>query len=72
VTRPARTIADLRRVMAPERVADAIDRARDARLMLAGYEVLRFTHRQVREAQERVAAVLRTLLRRGKMPATFE
>jgi very-short-patch-repair endonuclease len=34
------------------------------RLKLAGYEVVRFTHRQVVEEPDRVAATLRGLLRR--------
>jgi very-short-patch-repair endonuclease len=39
------------------------DRARDARLKLMGYDVVRFTHRQVVEDPARVAATLRALLR---------
>jgi hypothetical protein len=43
--------------------------ARDARLELAGYEVVRFTDRQLREEPERVAATLRALLlRAGAQP----
>jgi very-short-patch-repair endonuclease len=38
------------------------DRARDAELKLLGYEVLRFTHRQVVSEASLVARTLRTLL----------
>jgi very-short-patch-repair endonuclease/predicted transcriptional regulator of viral defense system len=38
------------------------DRARDVQLTLAGYRVVRFTFRQVRDEPERVAAALRGLL----------
>jgi very-short-patch-repair endonuclease len=48
------------------RAAFEADRARDARLKLAGYEVVRFTDRQLREEPERVAATLRALLRRRR------
>ena len=40
------------------------DRARDAELKLLGYEVVRFTYRQVTDEPSRVAATLRLLLRR--------
>jgi very-short-patch-repair endonuclease len=40
------------------------DRARDARLKLLGYEVLRFTWRQIENTPREVARVLRMLLRR--------
>jgi hypothetical protein len=44
------------------------DRARDVELRLLGYEVLRFTYRQVRDTPGEVAAALRALLeRRGRM-----
>ena len=43
------------------RAAFEADRARDARLKLGGYEVVRFTHRPVREEPARAAAVLRAL-----------
>ena len=46
------------------RAAFEADRARDARLKLLGYEVLRFTWRQVVEEPERVAATVRALLDR--------
>ena len=53
------------------RAAFEADRARDARLKLAGYEVVRFTHRQVREEPEQIAGTLRALLRRPTpMPAS--
>jgi hypothetical protein len=39
------------------------DRAKDARLTVAGYRVVRFTHRQIRYDPRGVAAVLRALLR---------
>ena len=38
------------------------DRERDVRLKLLGYSVLRFTHRQVRDDPERVAAAVTSLL----------
>lgn len=38
------------------------DRARDVELRMLGYDVVRFTFRQVAEDQARVAAALRTLL----------
>ena len=44
------------------RLAFEHDRIRDQRLMLAGYRVVRFPHRQVFEAPASVAATLRTLL----------
>ncbi len=44
------------------RVAFEQDRARDVELRLLGYEVLRFTHRQVVGESARVAAALRALL----------
>jgi very-short-patch-repair endonuclease len=40
------------------------DRRRDARLKLLGYEVLRFTWRQVKDEARTIAATIRTLLRR--------
>jgi very-short-patch-repair endonuclease len=40
------------------------DRRRDARLRLLGYEVLRFTWRQVKDEARTVAATIRTILRR--------
>ncbi len=39
------------------------DRARDTRLKLLGYEVVRFTHRQVMDEKSRVARTVRALLR---------
>jgi very-short-patch-repair endonuclease len=39
------------------------DRAKDARLTVAGYRVVRFTHRQIRYDPQGVAAILRALLR---------
>jgi very-short-patch-repair endonuclease len=39
------------------------DRARDARLTVLGYEVVRFTWRQVTRDQATVAKTIRTLLR---------
>ena len=47
-----------------DRAAFEADRARDAELKLMGYEVVRFTYRQVLGEPERVAQVLRELLRR--------
>jgi very-short-patch-repair endonuclease len=47
-----------------ERAAFEGDRARDADLLLMGYEVVRFTYRQVLEEPERVAPILRALLGR--------
>jgi very-short-patch-repair endonuclease len=44
------------------RVAFESDRARDAELKLLGYDVLRFTHRQVAWEASLVARTLRTLL----------
>lgn len=44
------------------RTAFERDRARDARLMAAGYRVVRFTYRQVTREPERVAAIVRSLL----------
>jgi very-short-patch-repair endonuclease len=52
------------------RAAFEANRARDARLKLLGYEVVRFTDRQVREEPARVAATLRALLRRPTPAAT--
>jgi very-short-patch-repair endonuclease len=40
------------------------DRQRDARLKVIGYEVLRFTWRQVEDEARNVAATIRGLLRR--------
>jgi very-short-patch-repair endonuclease len=42
------------------------DRARDARLKAMGYDVLRFTHRQVLDDGAAVAATVRALLRAGE------
>jgi len=39
------------------------DRARDVELRMLGYEVIRFTHRQLTQDPARVAAALRALLR---------
>ena len=44
------------------RAAFETDRARDARLQLLGYRVLRFTYRQVLEDRARIAATVRALL----------
>jgi very-short-patch-repair endonuclease len=44
------------------RSAFEADRARDARLKVLGYEVLRFTHRQLVEDASWVASTVRTLL----------
>jgi very-short-patch-repair endonuclease len=44
------------------------DRARDTELRLMGYEVVRFTYRQVADDPERVAAILRALLARPRTP----
>jgi very-short-patch-repair endonuclease len=49
-----------------DRAAFEADRTRDAELKLMGYEVVRFTHRQVLEEPERVARTLRALLARGR------
>jgi very-short-patch-repair endonuclease len=46
------------------RSAFEMDRARDARLKLLGYEVLRFTWRQVKSDRQGVARTIRGLLRR--------
>jgi very-short-patch-repair endonuclease len=46
------------------RLAFEADRARDVELKLAGYEVLRFTHRQVTQESQAIVATLRALLRR--------
>jgi very-short-patch-repair endonuclease len=45
------------------------DRARDTELRLMGYEVVRFTYRQVVDDPERVAAILRALLARPRAPS---
>ena len=47
------------------RTAFENDRSRDARLKLLGYEVLRFTWRQVTEDRRGVARTIRALLRRS-------
>jgi very-short-patch-repair endonuclease len=47
-----------------DRASFEADRARDAELKLLGYEVVRFTYRQVLEQPERVARTLRALLSR--------
>lgn len=44
------------------RAAFERDRAKDARLTVAGYRVIRFTYRQIQYAPEGVAATLRALL----------
>jgi very-short-patch-repair endonuclease len=41
------------------------DRARDARLKVLGYEVLRFTWRQIESDTSGVAATIRALIRAG-------
>jgi very-short-patch-repair endonuclease len=46
------------------RVAFEADRARDLQLKLRGYEVVRFTWRQLKEEPSAVAAALRKLLRK--------
>jgi very-short-patch-repair endonuclease len=46
-----------------DRAAFEADRARDARLKLMGYTVVRFTWRQMVDQPERVAATIRGLLR---------
>jgi very-short-patch-repair endonuclease len=45
-----------------DRASFEADRARDADLKLLGYDVVRFTYRQVLDEPERVARTLRTLL----------
>jgi very-short-patch-repair endonuclease len=45
-----------------DRAAFESDRARDARLQVLGFRVLRFTHRQVAEEAGTVAATLRSVL----------
>ena len=47
------------------RSAFEADRARDARLKVLGYDVLRFTHRQLTDDADASLATLRVLLRRG-------
>jgi very-short-patch-repair endonuclease len=47
-----------------DRASFEADRARDAELKLLGYDVVRFTYRQVLEEPERVAGTLRALLGR--------
>lgn len=49
------------------RAAFERDRARDARLALAGHRVLRFTDRQVSREPDQVAATVRGLLRSGDL-----
>ena len=44
------------------RAAFERDRAKDAKLTLAGYRVIRFTYRQIRHDPQIVAATLRALL----------
>jgi len=44
------------------RVAFERDRAKDARLTMLGYRVVRFTHRQVVYEPQTVSATLRALL----------
>jgi very-short-patch-repair endonuclease len=52
------------------RSAFKTDRARDADLTVMGYEVIRFTWRQVADNPAAVAAILRALLSRvGSSPA---
>ena len=46
-----------------DRAAFEADRARDSELMVRGYQVLRFTYRQVKEEPARVAATIRHMLR---------
>lgn len=41
------------------------DRRRDARLQLAGYRVLRFTHRQITDSPGEVVGMIRSLLRKA-------
>jgi very-short-patch-repair endonuclease len=38
------------------------DRARDAKITIAGYRVIRFTYRQIRDDPQGVASTLQTLL----------
>jgi very-short-patch-repair endonuclease len=47
------------------RAAFERDRARDTALQLAGYRVLRFTHRRLRQEPATIAETLRALLRAG-------
>jgi very-short-patch-repair endonuclease len=49
------------------RSAFEADRARDARLKLSGYEVLRFTHRQLAEEVRSVVSTLRALLASSRL-----
>jgi very-short-patch-repair endonuclease len=63
--RPARLIVELDGwEFHRTRSAFEEDRARDARLKLLGYDVLRFTWRQVQSEPRQVAAAIRALLRR--------
>ncbi len=50
------------------RAAFERDRARDARLVAAGYRVLRFTYRQVTREPEAVAALIRSVIESGSQP----
>ncbi len=45
------------------------DRARDARLMVLGYRVVRFTHRQLRHERDVVATTLKALTDAVRLPA---
>jgi hypothetical protein len=54
------------------RAAFERDRARDARLTVLGWRVLRFTDRQVRREAEWVAEVLRAVVVRAARAAAFE
>lgn len=51
------------------RAAFERDRARDAAMQVAGYRVIRLTHRRMEREPARVAAELRHLLRRGRAAA---
>lgn len=44
------------------------DRARDARLAVAGYQVMRFTYRQVTREPHRTAEAVRAVLERRRLP----
>jgi very-short-patch-repair endonuclease len=50
------------------RTAFESDRRRDAALQVAGFRVVRFTWRQVRDDPQHVARILRALLTRGEAP----
>ena len=53
---------DRRRGKSPHSLRLEEDRARDVRLALLGYEVIRFTYRQVEDDPDAVAGAVRTLL----------